>query len=767
MSLLDAALKYASIGWHVFPCEPPELGVDTSGKRPLTKNGKDDATCDEAKIRAWWDMFPNANIGIATKPSNLVVLDVDTAIDKKTGQPKQGAASLATMNEHLTPTLTARTGSGAIHAVYARGDAEARQQLHIRPGIDLLGNGYFIAAPSKHWTGGEYSWLNAATASIAPLPEYLRTIQREAAAREPSTPSSNTGVVIPEKNARIMAAARLAEGWPSSGRHMAFLALAGGLAQSGWSEAEITEFTTSVARLMPGCDEKAIADRAPQARDSVMRVERGERVEGWGALASFVPQDVLDAVQDRLGITIHDFDHLTPARKEATELTLEALQMSAESYIAEHPDAVPALAAGGGLIVMAEDLALIDYPPVVSFPTGFDELDRLLGGGFSTQQLIVLLGKPGAGKTAFIIGCALTCENAAPILYVSTELQHNEILARLCSPLLGVPWRDIVRHKAVLPDGTKITKEMCHAALRGKRIAIIGQDEIYKAGEKAIGLIASTAKAMKGKYGAAPITFVDYMQELARGDDAKAKAKNTMVAVAFRMLSQHLDCSIVAVSSVSRGGYGNAAQALRDADNPEAYLALAKESGDIDYAAATIAFLDVGEERDGEGWRAGRIAVSKSRHGETGFAGLRFHGATGRFESFAAGVQLLSGETVKASKTEKRQAELEAKVLSKVSELVAYGVTPEGLSQLKSKTDLKAIVGGNGQECGAVIDRLVREGKLIEKSEQSYNPATKQLNKPRNVLTLPDGASAITPRTEGPPMDLGALMAGIVGTDPA
>ena len=85
------ALGYAHQGLRVFP-------LHARGKAPLFPNahpvgdplhgickgecgrlghGFHDATTDEAKIRAWWEKRPDANIGI-NPDADLVVVDVDS-----------------------------------------------------------------------------------------------------------------------------------------------------------------------------------------------------------------------------------------------------------------------------------------------------------------------------------------------------------------------------------------------------------------------------------------------------------------------------------------------------------------------------------------------------------------------------------------------------------------------------------------------------------------------------------------------------------------
>lgn len=46
-TLLDNAIRYAELGYPVFPCLP-------GGKTPLTPHGFQDATTESAQIDAWW-----------------------------------------------------------------------------------------------------------------------------------------------------------------------------------------------------------------------------------------------------------------------------------------------------------------------------------------------------------------------------------------------------------------------------------------------------------------------------------------------------------------------------------------------------------------------------------------------------------------------------------------------------------------------------------------------------------------------------------------
>src|SRR3954469_4206618 len=56
-------------------------------------------------------------------------------------------------------------------------------------------------------------------------------------------------------------------------------------------------------------------------------------------------------------------------------------------------------------------------------PTGFASLDRVLGGGMRRQDLVVLAGDVGSGKSALALGIAIRAAAAdIPTMYFSGEM---------------------------------------------------------------------------------------------------------------------------------------------------------------------------------------------------------------------------------------------------------------------------------------------------------------------------------------------------------
>lgn len=184
-SALDYALRYAKIGWYVFPIWGAKDGkcacgsfCKSPGKHPvetLVPRGQNDATLDLRTIHRWWTAMPEAGIGIHLTPSNLVAVDID---------PRNGG--LLTMErieaEHgdLVSDVLAYTQGGGEHRVFSLpSDSPMAMPGKLGEGVDVKRNGYIAVEPTRG-VSGVYAWemssdpLNNAIPS--PLPDWLRDL---------------------------------------------------------------------------------------------------------------------------------------------------------------------------------------------------------------------------------------------------------------------------------------------------------------------------------------------------------------------------------------------------------------------------------------------------------------------------------------------------------------------------------------------------------------------------------------------------------------
>lgn len=191
-ALLRTALQAAERGWHVFPIRPrmkrpPALhGADACPRTGPCANGhltwEQRATTDPDRIHAAWSHAP-FNVGIATGPSGLVVVDLDkpkTAKGKDSSDAPGGAATFAALCEragHAVPdTYRVRTASGGEH-LYFTTPAGVRLTNTARTIGELVDSrawgGYVVAAGSTTPTGDYEAVCGPETAA---LPAWLQDI---------------------------------------------------------------------------------------------------------------------------------------------------------------------------------------------------------------------------------------------------------------------------------------------------------------------------------------------------------------------------------------------------------------------------------------------------------------------------------------------------------------------------------------------------------------------------------------------------------------
>jgi replicative DNA helicase len=72
---------------------------------------------------------------------------------------------------------------------------------------------------------------------------------------------------------------------------------------------------------------------------------------------------------------------------------------------------------------------------VLGVPSGFSELDRILGG-FQKSDLIVLAARPGVGKTSLALNIALNAAKryGQKVAFFSLEMSSEQLVQRLLSP---------------------------------------------------------------------------------------------------------------------------------------------------------------------------------------------------------------------------------------------------------------------------------------------------------------------------------------------
>lgn len=164
--MLDAAMTYAEKGYRVFPVrewDPFCDGKDCLCKAPLVAHGFQEATRDPVKIRRWWSIWPQANIGIATGLGSADVLDVDV----HSGDGYESLRILITAGLGQGWCRAVSTPSGGRHLYFAGTDQ--RNGSIRRCNLDFRSTGGYVLAPPSRVHRGTYEVLGERPGTGLPL----------------------------------------------------------------------------------------------------------------------------------------------------------------------------------------------------------------------------------------------------------------------------------------------------------------------------------------------------------------------------------------------------------------------------------------------------------------------------------------------------------------------------------------------------------------------------------------------------------------------
>jgi len=173
--LLYAALRYARRGWYVIP-----VGAGPDRKLPFIKNWTNEASTEEARVREWWSIYPDANVGVVTGPkSGFWVVDVDM---------KNGVCGMESLVRRfgmglvhdVDRCLVGQTATGGFHFLFQwEPSTPVRNGQAVLPGVDIRGDGgQIVVAPSYRFIDGErraYAWNDEAL-PVGPAPAWAKEL---------------------------------------------------------------------------------------------------------------------------------------------------------------------------------------------------------------------------------------------------------------------------------------------------------------------------------------------------------------------------------------------------------------------------------------------------------------------------------------------------------------------------------------------------------------------------------------------------------------
>ena len=239
-------------------------------------------------------------------------------------------------------------------------------------------------------------------------------------------------------------------------------------------------------------------------------------------------------------------------------------------------------------------------------PSGFNDLDSVTGG-WQKSDLIILAARPGMGKTAFALNCAMnSVKKGHPTLIFTLEMAKNQLMTRLISSEARVD-------SAKLRRGDPLTEDERNRLVQGFRSfsglpAMLGIDET---GGISLSEVRSRSRRFKKEHGLSLI-IVDYLQLMTASHGRRPESREREIAEissGLKNLAKELQVPVFALAQLNR-------EADKRIDKRPKISDL-RESGSIEMDADVILFVyrDEYYDRNSEDSGKAEIIFGKNRHG--------------------------------------------------------------------------------------------------------------------------------------------------------
>jgi len=275
-----------------------------------------------------------------------------------------------------------------------------------------------------------------------------------------------------------------------------------------------------------------------------------------------------------------------------------------------------------------------------SVPTGFYELDEMLGG-FQKSDLVIVAARPSMGKTAFALTVARNAaiDHGVPIGIFSLEMATMQLIIRmLCAE--GRLNAHLVRTgKLPSEEGVKLSKN-AHKLINAPLY-------VDDSPSQTVLEIRAKARRLKVEKNIGMI-IIDYLQLMQGPPKAESREREiSHISRSLKALAKELNIPVIALAQLNR--------AVETRTDKRPQLSDLRESGSIEQDADVVIFLNrpeyYGIDKDENGQSnegVAEIIIGKQRNGPTGTVKLAFIKDYARFENLAHARQIADYSSVPA-----------------------------------------------------------------------------------------------------------------------
>jgi len=273
-------------------------------------------------------------------------------------------------------------------------------------------------------------------------------------------------------------------------------------------------------------------------------------------------------------------------------------------------------------------------------PSGFVKIDHRTNG-WQNQDLIIIAGRPGSGKTSFVLSMLrnMSVEHGLPVCLFSLEMSAQAIAKRLVSMETEI-------NSSQLTAGEINKFEMEQIEYGIKKMST---HNFYIDDTGAIGINEVKAKCRKmiQKY-KIKLFALDYIGLMSTDKSSKNQNREQEISIlsrSFKGLAKELDVPFIVLSQLNRN--------LELRGNKRPQLSDLRDSGAIEQDADLVVFIHRPELYDDNSENKGiaEIIFAKFRNGEPGETKLLFKNHCMKFSDYSEGDSIpmptLSNEEIK------------------------------------------------------------------------------------------------------------------------
>ena len=262
---------------------------------------------------------------------------------------------------------------------------------------------------------------------------------------------------------------------------------------------------------------------------------------------------------------------------------------------------------------------------IVGVPTGFIDLDKMLTG-LQPSDLLIIAGRPGQGKTGFLLSIAKNAglTHKKHVAIFSLEMSNEQVVQRLIAQETGIDSQRLRTGKLQENEWPLFTHS----------IEVFGDTHIYLDDTPAITPLQLRTKCRRLhlEFGL-DLIIIDYLQLM--GGDTRTDNRVQEVSYISRnlkVLARELNVPVLAAAQLSR--------AVEQRSDKRPVLSDLRESGSLEQDADIVMFIYRPDqyEKDTVKQNVAEIIVAKHRNGPVGSVELVFRGALAKFENAATRV---------------------------------------------------------------------------------------------------------------------------------